>query len=393
MATVWTTVIWMGSDMYLPALPVLGETFPVPEAVINLTLLSFSVALPFGSLIGGPLSDRLGRLGPTLGGGGLYALANVVCALAPTIEVLIVVRALAGLGGGVIAATTMAIIKDSLEGAELDRAITMTQSFAAVGPIAAPFIGSFMLAVTSWRGVFVVLAVLAALCLLWTLRIGETLPVGKRADVHVMTSVGLVWKVGRNPSFMVLLLVLSAPALSWGVYMTLCPYAYIDFFGMSNLVYSVFYGLTCAISIIGPFVFLFLHKRLSDRVLVWLFLVLLGVSGALVATLGTLAPVAFFLTCVPFFLAESMSRPYAYLVLMRAAPDNAGSASALITFVMAMFVAVGTPIASLPFWPNYVVGTGLPFVGVAVIAAVLLVVLVRVIRSDILDQSDEESAD
>ena len=172
LVSLWTTVLWMGSDMYLPALPLMDEALGTTERLVNVTLLAFGIAGPIGALIGGPLSDKMGRFVPTVVGGVVFVLGDVACALSPSVGALVACRVFAGLGSGVCMATTMAILKDCLDGDELDTAVTATQSLAIVGPIVAPFLGSLMIELIGWRGIFWLLAVLGAVPLLFYLRLG-----------------------------------------------------------------------------------------------------------------------------------------------------------------------------------------------------------------------------
>ena len=81
---IWTTVVWMGTDMYLPALPQMDEALGATEGLVNITLLAFTLAGPVGAIVGGPISDKMGRFGPTLVGGLAFTLGNVACAFAPS---------------------------------------------------------------------------------------------------------------------------------------------------------------------------------------------------------------------------------------------------------------------------------------------------------------------
>jgi len=86
-------------DMYLPALPVMARDLGGNAAQASLTVASFFAGLCFGQLVHGPLSDRIGRRMPLLGGLVLYVGAGACAALAPTIPVLIAARFVQAFGG------------------------------------------------------------------------------------------------------------------------------------------------------------------------------------------------------------------------------------------------------------------------------------------------------
>ncbi|MFT4230012.1 MAG: multidrug effflux MFS transporter [Microbacterium sp.] len=182
-------------DLYLPAFPVLEADFHTTAAAIQLTLTGTMVGFGLGQLIVGPLSDKLGRRIPLLAVTALHVLASVAAALAPTLELLSVTRLLMGAGaaaGGVVAA---AIVRDLFGGRRLVVMLSRLALVSGAAPVLAPLIGSALLLVMPWRGVFVVLAAYGAVMLLSAvLFIPETLPRARRRDRGATT----VWQRYRS---------------------------------------------------------------------------------------------------------------------------------------------------------------------------------------------------
>lgn len=170
-------------DLYLPAFPLLEEDFQTTSAVIQLTLTGTMLGFSLGQLIVGPVSDKVGRRIPLLAVTLLHVVASIAAALAPTIELLMVARVGMGMGaaaGGVVA---MAIVRDLFGGKRLVVMLSRLALVSGVAPVAAPLIGSALLAVMPWQGIFVVLAIYGALMLVCTLfLIPETLPKARRQD-------------------------------------------------------------------------------------------------------------------------------------------------------------------------------------------------------------------
>jgi DHA1 family bicyclomycin/chloramphenicol resistance-like MFS transporter len=150
-------------DMYLPAFPEIADGLETSAAQVQLTLTACVAGLALGQLVVGPLSDRLGRRMPLIAAMAVYAVASVCCALAPSALVLMglrFVQGLAGAGGVVIA---RAVVRDLHSGAAAVRLFSSLLLVTGLAPILAPLAGAQILGVTSWRGIFVVLAVLSAL--------------------------------------------------------------------------------------------------------------------------------------------------------------------------------------------------------------------------------------
>src|SRR3954453_10833471 len=164
-------------DMYLPGFPEIAARLHASAAQVQLTLTACVAGLALGQLVVGPLSDRLGRRGPLVAAMGGGAVAAGLCSVAPTAPVLMALRfvqGLAGAGGVVIA---RAVVRDLHSGAAAVRLFSSLMLVTGLAPILAPVVGGQVLTFASWRGIFVVLAVVSALiAVLVVVGLEETLP-------------------------------------------------------------------------------------------------------------------------------------------------------------------------------------------------------------------------
>jgi DHA1 family bicyclomycin/chloramphenicol resistance-like MFS transporter len=108
-------------DMYLPALPTITAELGTTSAMVQLTLTGTLVGLALGQLVLGPLSDAIGRRTPLLAGTALYVVASLLILVAPTIEVLGVLRFLQGVGTAAGAVVALAVVRDLYTGARRPR--------------------------------------------------------------------------------------------------------------------------------------------------------------------------------------------------------------------------------------------------------------------------------
>ena len=176
-------------DLYLPAFPVIEADLDVQAAVIQLTLTATTLGFALGQLLVGPWSDRVGRRMPLIIATSVHVVASLGVVLAPGIEWLFVFRVLQGAGaaaGGVVAS---AIVRDLFGGLPLVRMLSRLALVNGLAPILAPLIGSQLLLVMPWRGIFVFLAAYGVIVLLAaTLFIVETLPSARRVDLGHSTT-------------------------------------------------------------------------------------------------------------------------------------------------------------------------------------------------------------
>ncbi|HZH10753.1 MAG TPA: multidrug effflux MFS transporter [Microvirga sp.] len=141
-------------DMYLPAFPAIARELRVDVSAVQMSLMSFFVAVAVCQLAYGPLSDRFGRKPPLYGGLALFILGSIGCSFAPNVETLIAFRFLQGVGSCAAMVIPRAIIRDLHTGHEAARLMATTMLVFSVSPILAPLAGSTLAEFFSWRFIF-----------------------------------------------------------------------------------------------------------------------------------------------------------------------------------------------------------------------------------------------
>jgi MFS transporter, DHA1 family, multidrug resistance protein len=249
-------------DMYLPALPSVARDLDTSASVAQLTLTACLAGLAAGQLLAGPLSDALGRRRPLLAGVACYAAASALCVAAPGIWALLGLRLLQGLAGAAAIVIARAIVRDLYDGNELARFFALLLIVNGAAPIAAPIIGAQLLRVTSWRGVFAVLAVIgAALFTVAACWLPETLPAARR---HRGGVGGLLRDGGRMITDRQFTGYALASGLAFGAmfaYISGSPFVLQAKFGISPQLFSLIFAIN-GLGIIGAGL---LSRRLIGR--------------------------------------------------------------------------------------------------------------------------------
>lgn len=375
-ALVIGTLLIFAIDLYVPALPVMQRELEVSASFLNLTMFAFFFFGAFGVLLGGPVSDRLGRKRPYLASIALFAVSSFGCMLAGGVWELVAFRSLQALAFGMEAAIRTALVKDAYEGESLKLAMTLVQSLMIVGPAVAPFLGSFLVLALGWRGVFGFLAVagVASLCLACLM--SETLSSEHRLRGGVLDSARGTLEHTRTllsqRGFTALALIMGVIAVPYFAWIATVSYIMVDFFQTDYLAYSLVYASTSVVSIVAPYVYIVLSKRMGVRQLVVLCIALGAASTALLAGAGALGPFAFAVAFAPFALAEGIVRPMGYVVLLEQPRRLVGAASSFTNFLYNVITALATVLATLP-WTSYVFGLAvLGACSVALIVALYL---------------------
>ena len=179
----------LSTDMYLPALPTVSQDLSATMSQTQLTLSAGILGLALGQVLTGPISDARGRRWPLLIGVAAFALMSLLCIVAPSVEVLIALRFGQGVAGAAGVVLALAIARDLYAGVALARCISLLMTINFLAPMIAPVIGGQLLTFTSWRGVFVTLALIGGGALLAVaFGLGETLPADRRQSGGISTT-------------------------------------------------------------------------------------------------------------------------------------------------------------------------------------------------------------
>jgi DHA1 family bicyclomycin/chloramphenicol resistance-like MFS transporter len=238
-------------DMYIPALPTIAADLAASTAATQMTLMAFFVAFGLCQIAYGPLSDMLGRKPPLYFGLVVFALGSAGCALAPSVEWLILFRFVQGIGASALMVVPRAVIRDLHTGIEATRLMALVMLVLSISPILAPLTGSALIVPFGWRAVFVAVTLAATLgLLLVATALPETRPPAERIAVsvgEVLAGFGLLL---RDRRFLGLTFIGGFGMASFFAFLASSSFIYIDHFGLTPTEYSVAFALN-AIGFIG----------------------------------------------------------------------------------------------------------------------------------------------
>lgn len=366
-------------DLYLPALPALTAELGAITSVAQLTVTACLVGLAAGQLIAGPVSDRFGRRGILLIGIVAYIVTSVLCALSPSIELLILARLVQGLAGGVGIVIATAAGRDVFSGTALIRfygRLTVIGGFAA---IVGPLLGGLLNTFTDWRGLFVFLAVIGVAILIITLSVfGETLPVEQRTRGGFGQTLGDYRTLLGDRVFLGAVLNQGFLYAALFAYLAGSTFVLQDIYGLTPQWYAAAFGLNSA----GHMIFGYLAGRTAER---WSISGTLAVGvavtglGALGLLLAGLTPMPLWVVIVALFALSSgvaITAPPATTLALSDYPQMAGTASSLLGMVRFGFGGIAAPFVGIAGALS-ILPLGITTVTTVLLAATACLLLVR----------------
>jgi DHA1 family bicyclomycin/chloramphenicol resistance-like MFS transporter len=328
------------TDLYLPALPAITQGFGASLPQAQLTLTALLLAFGLAQLACGPMSDRWGRRPVLLWGLGVYVLASVASALAPSMEWLIAARTLQGaaMGAGVMCAR--AIVRDlyrPVEGARV-----MSKGLTGLGVIAAVSgpLGGLLTDVASWRVALLTLAVFGAATLaLVVLRFEETVSQKNPQALRPAMLLATWRRILGHRTFW------AWSALSAGSYgglftvLATSPFVFIEMLGIPRWGYGLLMSSVSITYLLGTLLCRWMLPRYGLQGAVALAARCTLAGGTLMGIFGLLGWHNAWTIMGPFYffmLAHGVHQPCSQSGAIGPFPDAAGAASALNGFGMAL---------------------------------------------------------
>jgi MFS transporter, DHA1 family, multidrug resistance protein len=342
----------MSIDMYLPSLPTLERAFATDSASVQLTLAAYFVGLALGQAVYGPLSDRWGRKPPLVVGLAIYIAASVGCALAPSIDSLIVLRLAQALGGCAGTVVARAVVRDLFEQQDAARMFSLMVLVMGAAPILAPLVGGQILALLGWQAIFWALALFGLACLAAVLfGLPETRPAtrGGGGFTGVLLTYGLLL---RDRRFLGHALAGGVAQAGMFAYITGSPKLFIDVYGIAPEHFGFLFGLNALGLILAAQLNRRLLTRVSSDAILYRASATIAGFGLLLLVMAVSDPIGPVGILVPLFLYVAtlgFSQPNAIAGAMAAHAERAGSASALIgTLQFTVGACAGVLVGLLP---------------------------------------------
>ncbi|MGX5680907.1 multidrug effflux MFS transporter [Schumannella luteola] len=366
-------------DLYLPAFPEIEGEFGVTESAIQLTLTATMLGFAVGQLFVGPWSDRVGRRLPLIIATSVHVVASLGVFIAPSIEWLFVFRLLQGAGaaaGGVVA---VAIVRDLFGGLPLVRMLSRLALVNGLAPILAPVIGSQLLQIMPWRGIFVFLSIYGFLVVLAAIFfIVETLPPARRVDLGHSTARQRYKSLFSDRIFVGVAVIAGMTFSGLFAYLSSSSFLFQDVYGLDPQQYGFLFAVNSIGVVAGVQASSFLARFIGPQWILSVSLTVILLSASTIVLLdslgiglvGILIPLWFFIFACGFTF------PATQVLALANHGSEAGTAASLLGALNFGLAGLISPIVGL-----FHIDNAIPMGSImAITASVSIVVLWTVVR-------------
>jgi MFS transporter, DHA1 family, multidrug resistance protein len=363
-------------QVFLPALPAIQEDFAVGAATAQLVFSLSAFAIAVATLFYGPISDRVGRRPALIGGLVVYLVGSLVCALAPSVAVLILGRIVQAAGGCAGLVLSRAIVRD-LYGRERSATVLAYITMAMVAaPMIAPAFGGLLTDLSGWRSVFLA-GVAVGVLILFAVRaeLAETARgVGEAGPPR--GSARSFARLLRSPPFLGYALQGAFSISVFFCFLAAAPYLMVKVMGRPASEYGLMFVLVSAAFMAGNFAAARLTPRVGgDR------MILVGSVGSLAGAVlmlvlllaGSWSPWSVFLPTSLGAFAQGLAVPNTQAAFISVDPQEAGTASGLGGFLQMGIAAVAAQVVgSIQDGTPYPMAIGMTFCAAAALTAALV---------------------
>ena len=324
----------LGIDIMLPAFAGLRQHFGLkPESTAPAQIISFFFMGQIVQIVFGVLSDRFGRLAILRIGFPLYIISGFAVAFAPSLELMLAARFVAGMGASAVFMTTIASVRDRFVGDQMARVMSLVLTIFLFTPVFAPFLGTAILQVGSWQAVFLAPPIFAVIVFFWSMRLEESLPPEQRSSLDWASIGRAIGKVLSNRTFLRYTIVVTLLFTALSSYVASSEHIVGEIYHRPELFAWIFAGIGLLMSLCA-----LMNSRLSIKygarvAIKWLLIIYMLVATVLfVFTYFTNDPpkMAIFFICIAAMLAINLAvEPNGSALALQPLGDTAGIASSI----------------------------------------------------------------
>jgi DHA1 family bicyclomycin/chloramphenicol resistance-like MFS transporter len=371
----------LSMDLYLPGMPGLARGLETTDSLAQFTISACMIGLAVGQLASGPLSDRIGRRKPLIAGVAIFVIASIVCALSPSISVLLIARFVQGFAGAAGIVVSRTIVRDLYGEVDAARVFSRLIVITGVAPVAAPILGGVLLLFTDWRGMFIALACIGAVLLVGAIFvIPDSLADENRHVGGFKMQAQQIGRITQDRRFMGYALAAGIGGCALFVYISMSSLVFQLQYGVSAQLFSLIFAANSIGIVIASQINAVLVKKFKVRRIL-LGALLISAAASVAIAISAWVGLALAVLLVPLFVSVStqgLQGPNTTALALGPYAKGAGAAAAVLGTFQFLIGAIVPPLASLGGTNGAVMGIAM-FIS-SIVAFAVVVILTRARR-------------
>ncbi|MGB1875360.1 MAG: MFS transporter [Rhodospirillaceae bacterium] len=371
----------LATDLYLPAIPILPDVLNGDAVGAQYTLAVFFATFAIGQLVFGAMADLYDRRLILTWALAAFSAASAACALAETMDTLILLRAVQGFAASAGTALAPALLREAGADRVVVRLTSIVSSMEAVLPAMAPVLGAWLISLFGWSSTFWFMTIIALLTMLAFQRL--TLPAAPAPDADRPNASVRYWRLLKARRFMGYQVSHALAFTGLIIFIMASPYLLVTHLGHTTTAFVAMQAtLILAFVIVANLAGKLTDRFGIDRVIVTgaVFQMISGIAFLAVVVLKTewLGPVSFTLTMLPMAIGLGFRGGPGFARAMTFCGKHTGSAGGLMMFTAMGMSAIGTQLVA----PYLIDGATALAIAIVVLCAVSLVLLPNAMKPD-----------
>lgn len=340
----------MCSDIYLPALPDIAQSFKSDPSLVQLSLTTSLLGLAIGQVIIGPISDAYGRRLPLIFSLVIFIITSFLCAQASDVYQLIAYRFFQGLAasGGVVLSRSIAC--DKFKGAALAQFMSLLMTINSIAPILGPILGSFIITFATWEYIFYFLTAWGILLAVLSLMDIPESHFPKENEKQVLKAIVSMLKELTNMGFLAFVISLSLVMGAFFSYLSASPFVFQVIYDYSPLQFSLGFGSIAAFISLCALIAGRLVSRMGEVAVAYGAYLVMFIASCVILACAILEPkssIIIYIALMVFCGMMGAVNTAGFSIVMESRRGGAGAASGIFGVMTFIFGALTSPLMGI----------------------------------------------
>ena len=341
---------FLATDMYLPAFETMRVDLQTTKSSISSTLSLFLAGYAIAQLMWGPISDKIGKPKTIVIGLMIFTLSSLVIYFTASVTVFLILRLIQAIGVCAAAVSWQALVIERYPKEETNRVFATIMPLVALSPALAPLLGVYLLEHFGWRSIFITLAVIAVLLMVYTFTLQDKkATTSSETEATPPTKSLSYWAILQSKAYVGNVMIYAFCSAAFFAWLTGSPF-FLKEMGYSEAEIGFSFVPQTIAFLIGGFGYRTLSSKIDGTKLTAYFVSLFGIAIIATAALAIFTTPTLTSLLIPFCfmaLANGACYPIVVAEALKLYPENSGKAAALQNTIQLGMCFIASAIVSL----------------------------------------------